>query len=451
MNETYASNLVCPRCQRELASHAGKALRCESCAIDFPDVEGMPWLFSEPAVEWDAWKARIHAFEYQTAEILRRLAGELARDDLLTTTRARLEKLAADRGENLRAVRSILKGFYPLESKHSPVQIALRSNLSAQQGLQSYATNILRDWAEWGNEENQIAADHVLAAIGDSEPKSVLVLGGGASRLAVDLHDRLPGSHVTVLDINPLLLLFAGKMVAGEEIEMQEFPLNPVGLADASASHRCRKSTVSTASERLRFILGDALNAPFSPGAFDLVLTPWVIDILPEDFAVFSKRVNRLTAPSGRWINFGSLVFHQSDPRLLYSPEEVRELLGLAGFSVSRFERTWIPYLKSPSQAQLRQENVLTFSATKTTDAEIPYPYRRAPSWIDDPSEKVPPLPQLARTVQIGEIIARVAGLIDGKRTLAEVSRAIASHYQMPPEMALEAVKKFLLDEIEKK
>ena len=58
---------------------------------------------------------------------------------------------------------------------------------------------------------------------------TVVVLGAGAGRLAVDLHRTLRPAVVVALDINPLPLLVAAELVAGGEVTLHEFPVGPHG------------------------------------------------------------------------------------------------------------------------------------------------------------------------------------------------------------------------------
>ena len=79
-------------------------------------------------------------------------------------------------------------------------------------------------------------------------------------------------------------------------------------------------------------LAADASRAPFAAGAFDTVITPWLVDILDEDFAVFAARLNQWLKPGGRWVNSGSLFFQHRDPERCYSTDELGDLLGAAGF-----------------------------------------------------------------------------------------------------------------------
>jgi hypothetical protein len=95
--------------------------------------------------------------------------------------------------------------------------------------------------------------------------------------------------------------------------------------------------------------LGDAHRLPFAAESFDTIVTPWLIDILPERFDHFALRVNAMLAPQGRWINFGSLNFQDARPSQRYGVEECREILGDSGFDDPIIDNSTIPYMCSPA------------------------------------------------------------------------------------------------------
>src|SRR5262249_18728539 len=153
--------------------------------------------------------------------------------------------------------------------------------------------------------ENAVSADIVDGLIADAAPQRVLVLGSGAGRLADDLHRRRSPALTVALEVNPLLVLLPAAMARGARLELYEFPLAPRGVAQHAVLRR--RAAPEAAAPGFEHVLADAHRPPFRRGAFDLVLTPWLVDILPEPFEQLGARVNSLLADGGRWINFGSL------------------------------------------------------------------------------------------------------------------------------------------------
>ena len=48
-------------------------------------------------------------------------------------------------------------------------------------------------------------------------------------------------------------------------------------------------------------MLADALRPPFARESFDTVITPWLVDIVSEEFALLARRVNGLLRKGGRF------------------------------------------------------------------------------------------------------------------------------------------------------
>ena len=70
-------------------------------------------------------------------------------------------------------------------------------------GLLSYASNILRDWAGFGVEENRLNLELLKNLLRSQEPENSLVLGAGAGRLVYDFHQTLSkGTTTNAADIN---------------------------------------------------------------------------------------------------------------------------------------------------------------------------------------------------------------------------------------------------------
>ena len=307
--DTLLDLAACPRCDAPLAD-TGAVWRCAGCAVDFPRIAGIPWLFAEPNAALGEWRGRLH-FSLQRLEHERQqAAAALTGAPLRPATRERLAKLeraSRDHGARLRALLAPLE--IDQQSASYETYLALRTRLPPDQGLTTYYSNVHRDWC-WGDAENDAAFETLAGALHATPPKRALVLGAGAGRLAYDLHRRTAAGITVALDFNPLLAIVADNVTRGRAIELYEFPLAPSGdaavLRTLAAPEPIRPGLV--------FVLADAHRPPFRRGAFDAVVTPWLVDILPERFDVLCARVNALLGDGGRWLNFGSLTFHDADP-----------------------------------------------------------------------------------------------------------------------------------------
>jgi hypothetical protein len=440
MSDAFHDLLACPRCDGPL-TRAGTAWRCLGCTVDFPHIAGLPWLFAEPNAALGEWRGRLH-FSLQRLERERQqLAASLTSTTLQPVTRARLESLeraTRDHGARLRALLAPLD----LEQHAASYEtyLALRTRLPADQGLTTYYANIHRDWC-WGDIENEASLDVLAALLGPAETRRVLVLGAGAGRLAYDLHARTTATLTAVLDFNPLLLIVADRVSRGDTLELYEFPLAPRGDAALLRS----LSAPAPARPGLVHVLADAHRPPFRSGAFDTVVTPWLVDILPERFDVLCARVNSLLEDGGRWLNFGSLSFHDPDPALRYGVDECRAALDANGFQNVTVEEREIPYLSSPASRHARREHIVSWSARKARDVKKVPRYHALPEWLVRGTEPVPLGDSFRSQAAATRIHAFLMTLIDGRRSIKDMAKLVVEQRLMSAAEAEPAIRSFLI------
>lgn len=434
--------LGCPRCDRPLTA-AAAAWACAACRVEFPLLAGLPCLFAEPAWALAEWRARF-AMQLQALEHdARRADRALADDALPALTRRRLAGLRDACRQHAQQLRALLA---PLDVAGSgaarETYLALRTRLPPGQGLLTYAANVHRDWC-WGAAENQASRDLVLDALGGAAREGrLLVLGAGAGRLAYDLHAHGEPALTLGLDFNPLLLLITQRLARGETLELIEFPLAPRRLAD-QAVHR-ELAAPAPAREGFRLLLADALRPPLVAGSLDAIVTPWLVDILPEQLPVLAARVNRLLRPGGRWITFGSLAFGTGDATARLSFEEILEAIQGSGFAEPSHRHDTLPYLCSPASSHGRHELVATISADKLTEVAAPPRYTALPDWLVTGKAPVPLLESFKLQAASTRIHAFLMSLIDGRRSLEDMARLMEEQKLMTRAEALPALRGFL-------
>lgn len=435
-----ADLLACPRCDAALTATPEGGYECRGCQVRYPLLDGMPFLFAAPNAARGDWQARVHhelqRLEARTAQLDRELSDE----QLLGLTRDRLtwvRDACRDQHDKLNALMApLLVGGEPAARE---TYIALRTRLPSDQGLNTYYQNVHRDWA-WGGDENETSLDIVASLLAEN-PGKVLVLGAGAGKLAYDLHQSTRAETTVALDFNPLLLGIANRISHGNTVELWEFPLAPRSAKDHAV---LRKLEAPPARPGLEFVLGDALRAPFAHNGFDTVITPWLIDILPVDFGDFAARVNRLLTNGGRWISFGSLAFDQPAESEHYTLEECAGLLEQRGFAAPATRTDRIPYMCSPASRHGRQEEVVSFAATKTRNAKAPRRHQSLPEWLVTGRDPIPALPAFRMQAASNRIYAFVMGLIDGKRSIDEMARLMEAQRLMPKQEADGVLRNFL-------
>ena len=343
---TDVSPYSCPRCDRGLEP-TDAALRCSGCKVDFPLIGGLPWLFAEPNAALGEWRGRYNFLARSLTADRQRYAAGLRKPGVVAATKQRLEMLDRAAAHHLEQLRQLLAPLaIDIDNAKLEAFLALRTRLPPDQGLMTYYPNIHRDWC-WGEQENEASIGIVLETLGDREAGRTLVLGAGAGRLTYDFHQRSNARETYGLDFNPLLILLADRISRGETIELHEFPLAPIDL-DNSAPLRQLKAP-EPARDGLSFLFADVHRIPFPAKRFDTIITPWLVDIIPGEFSSFCAQINHLLDDGGVWINFGSLNFHQADPRSQLSPEECLELIEQQGFTAASHTNNEIPYMCSPA------------------------------------------------------------------------------------------------------
>ncbi|MBU6153783.1 MAG: hypothetical protein KGP28_05730 [Bdellovibrionales bacterium] len=413
------------------------------------EISGVEFSFKDPEAEWVAWQNRIAAYENEIESRVRLLDQELLRTPQSELTRKRLGRLRAGAIQQRETVRQLLRPFYPMDQKLFDVSLALRSRIPTKQGLLNYASNILRDWSPWSAGENSNYLELVRPLLQDRSFDRAFVPGCGAGRFAYDLHQNFNVRETLALDQNPLLVLFGKLLCEGSEIEWVDFPINPASLQSACVVETCKAP--APVRDGLRFVLGDALNATFESKWFDLVLTPWLIDVIPESFDRFARRINFHMKPDGEWVNYGPLAFSFKNPRFQHSFDEVREILLDNGFEILAWGETCdTPYLKSPHQGGSRLETLFWFHAKKISHLDSPPPHQKLAPWIEEGTLPIPALPEFAQTAENSSVFAEVCALIDGNRSIRDLALHLNQKFGLSEPSAVLALKKFLSDLLEK-
>ncbi len=439
------SILACPRCDGPLKPRQD-AYACPGCGVEFPLLDGIAFLFAEPDAAIGEWRARLHMETQRLGHEAERYSEALQNKNLAEPTQRRLKLLAhasADHATRLQALLEPLQ-VSQLEASHE-TYLALRTRLPGSQGLNTYYNNVHRDWC-WGEEENAVCADIVMTKLGSVTGKT-LVLGAGGSRLAYDLHRQSRPELTVALDFNPMLMLLAKHVTHGEPVELWEFPLAPKRIDDCAVLRTL--TAPEPVDDRIRFVIADALRAPFLPGSFDTVVTPWVTDILPEDFAVLCARINRLLKAGGRWLNFGSLSFDRQDPAQQYSLEETLLLVEQQGFSAPVVREDNIAYMCSPASRHGRRETVVTFVADKQSEAPSVPRHTALPDWLVKSTEPVPLQPSIQMQAMSTRIHAFVMAMIDGRRSITDMAKLMEEQRLMKTEEAVPVIRSFLIKMIE--
>jgi hypothetical protein len=433
-------------------AHTSDAIVCRQCGARIPLFSGIPWFFEDPTYTLAEWRGRTQGFFRDIDLQIERLRSELQEPNLLEATRERVTSILQAKSEQKSIVYELLLPLLTAAGKvqksiRSDRSYAMQSRLPGRQSLMSYYANVLRDWA-WNTEENQVFLDTIWQALRPSlhciSPDWVLTLGAGAARLPYDLHRRLCPRHSLVMDFNPFLLFAAQKIIRGENLHLYEFPLAPKSQKSCAVHHTCQAPEALL--ENFHFLFADVMALPLQAGSFDLVLTPWLIDIIPQDFKDFVPRINYLLKPGALWVNFGSLGFEHGRFSCHYGPDETLEILRKTGFEILAYFQKDVPYLKSTNNCFNRTETTFTFCVRKVVDVQQPAPFRPFPEWIIDPEKNIPVQQEIRSAAAAHRTYAEVLSLIDGQHSIVDIATAIYQRYGISRNEACQSLKIFLTD-----
>ena len=452
--------LNCPSCRSDeaLVADADSALQCPSCDTQFPMVTcghtSIPWLFRQPEVARLEWSARYKGFLNLNAVEYNRLNRALKKTLPNQRARRRVESAMHARREHGNQVSSLLAPL-GLDGEVLVPALAniLHDKLPKNQGLTSYANNVFRDWA-WNNGENDAllnAVEEVLSADRRDTIGSVLTLGAGACRLSYDMHRKYSPSLSVALDFNPLLMLIGSRIIHGDTVPLYEFPVAALEEGAESVLQQCQAplALCGDTDSNFDFVLGDATNPPFAAQSFDTVVTPWLIDIIPQDLADFVPQLNRLLPQGGVWLNTGSLAFFHQDPLRRYSEKEVLEIVEQCGFEIVAVDRRTVSYLRSPHSAHGRSERIVSFIARKVADVESAPTPAHLPNWLLDVTRPVPGSAELIVESSGNLLTAQVMAAVDGKRSILAIARMVAREYDLNMDECVHAVSRILVGAFE--
>src|SRR5262249_25249402 len=141
---------------------------------------------------------------------------------------------------------------------------------------------------------------------GDGEKVSqMLALGAGACRFPYELHRWLKPENTLCVDLNPLLLSLAQRLVRGESLELIEFPTVPPILERFAI--KSKLSAPQLLGNEFEFLVHDLEEWAFAENSVDLVVTCWLIDVVSIAPRRLFSLINRVLKPNGRWLNYGPL------------------------------------------------------------------------------------------------------------------------------------------------
>lgn len=380
-----------------------------------------PFVFKNNFAAFLQWSVKFENFKASRLQTIDQLQKAENTVELNATTKKRLTQQKDAYILQLEQFENLLNSF-GFGKFDGNTQAILQHRVPSQQHFDSYFKNIFRDWA-WGEKENKIYSE-CLNKLKLTEGK-VLIIGGGAGRLAYDLAELKPDLEILQIDINPLLSLIAHKICSGESVDLCEISQFPTEQKNLSTAHKL-KATKTLSPQQFQFVVGDISDHPFKDQQFDAIICPWVIDIVAENFSDLSKRLNFLLKPQGELLIFGPLSFEKQTPQHKLTSEEVAFTLQESGFKNLAQESLNTPYLQSPLEPQQRFEQIHVFYAQQEKSTKRPKNFQSYPSWLTDITLRITPSQSLVLLQSQKNLEAQfLGGLLSGK-SIKEMSTLIA-------------------------
>jgi uncharacterized protein YbaR (Trm112 family) len=435
---TLADALCCPRCAGALQPTDG-GFACGRCGAPYPVFGGIPCLVEDSALWRTLWLRRLDDYSNGVEMRGASLKQEAEAPDLLPRTRRRLLRIADGFGQQLAAVDAL---FEPLQAGFDPtpsMAVPSRPEPGREAAILECYEHLFRDWS-WGERECAAALAFVAPLVPEGLPR-VALYGAGAGRLAVDLHQTRGAGRTFALDVNPLPFFAAARLIAGEEVRLPEFPVDP-NSDDVVVVDRTLARPFAV-RDGFQLVFADALRPPFPAGSLDAVVTSWFIDVARADVRQTAAAINRVLRPGGLWVNFGPLRFHAVLSRS-YAIEEVLEIVAGSAFELAAHDHQELAYFDSPVSGSRRTDRVFRFAARKTGEApavEIPDPL---PPWVANPLLPIPITPALVQLGRTTMFTTGVLAMIDGSRSIVDLARELQKSWGVDPARLQDELRAFL-------
>jgi len=191
------------------------------------------------------------------------------------------------------------------------------------------------------------------------------------------------------VDINPLPLACAKKLIEGEALELTDFPVTPKDIRSYAVKSKLRAR--EPLREGFEFLVHDLEEWALRGESFDLVLTPWFIDVSPFPAGRLFALINQVLKPGGFWLNHGPVGFNKRMLSQYYSVEEVLHLASKTGFKVLKQTVDRLPYFQHPDSGYWRLEQALSFAAEKVSPCADPGSRQSSelPAWVEDTGKPI--------------------------------------------------------------
>ncbi len=295
----------CVRCNSGLEPHEQTGLRCATCGIFYPSIDGVRILVSNPNhllrkhAEW--LPERKKDIEGRKTRAAAAFDENLHGKDTLDLVQKSLDGLLANVDlveKQMEPVKQYLAGHPQPPSVFNELE-----------GIGWPATEMMEYfYRDWSGAKEAEALDRLFIDAVErfcSEKQSVAVLGCGAGGLLPKLRESFPLTYGVDLAVDTLLL--AKRLIDGEKLTLHFTSPNvnyPVAHHEVTIDGAARKRP------GISLLAANVNQLPFGTSSLSCVITQYMMDIVPSQGRMASE-INRVLADGGVWIDF-SLPFAMS-------------------------------------------------------------------------------------------------------------------------------------------
>lgn len=352
MNEDILSLLRCPETGGELSlksANSNKATFESASGTQYPMVKGLPWLFKDPDKNFKEWGVKAQYFIEREKSALKILQSTMEQCDS-EKQKKRINLQREGRSKNLRYLEKCLADF----TKVKPFPMR-----PSTQQINSYFELIFRDWS-WQTEEVELYFKFLDAQLEDKAQR-ILVLGSGAGGLSYKLASTFKKSTVISVEHNPFLALTSQHILEGKALKLFEVNNYPKQLEDSAVKRDIKVDKLD--GENHQLLLCSFPDLPFASQSFDVIITPWFLDILDLPFADALSATLNFLKDDGLLLHFGPSNIHKNATADQLCHEEVLDYFNQHFNSVESQQETSF-YLDSPANSKRRLE-AISFMACK--------------------------------------------------------------------------------------
>jgi len=213
---------------------------------------------------------------------------------------------------------------------------------------------------DWGHGEaneagHSVVVDSLRRHLEPHDRSSIVVLGGGAGRIASELTRDCDA--VQVFDLSAAMALTfhwlrGGELTVHHPIDMNVRDVDELYPAIALTTVLPARDRPAHL-DRVDYAIADALRMPVADATFSAAVAVYLTDVVGS-VTDLVREAHRVLVPGGAFVVFGTLGYADFRPAEMWTVAELRELLAEQGFAIAHEE--WVTHALWPSRILVQTE-----------------------------------------------------------------------------------------------